>query len=464
MLRHQILYFVFVVCFQTILSSVMGVMVSSVSEERQRLRSDLIPSLLDLASHADSSLSTPATHSIGLLCGGSLSSKELDGVLNSNIVETLCTRLESESNEVDVLPTLHVLDRLCSGLKKVIKSEEPRTTGRDSEKNDDSFSLTRRCGFALALIEKAVLVVKKAVEGQQNEDKKTLQVQDKIGGMLVRHFSSSIHSSQKEIGEIGINLAAVRREMEAERETARKAEEERQREFSRKMREMEEMMSMNEKWIEEGRQREEEKKREEERKRKEEEEERRRNVKEGAAAIEVFARDKFTVSGNVFTKTVQDCSSLFSIIFGAVVVRITFIVRQSSSPYFPVGIISPNMVEQAIPSIGNFSNLKGAASWCISPSGRYARQNYKGSHPNSACIAVTDGQRVVIEADGRVGKRTLKMSQDGETQPAFFSNIPVPFRFGILLYNVGNSVEIVSTEVLKETSIIGGSLEVVVDE
>ncbi|KAK2944179.1 hypothetical protein BLNAU_20926 [Blattamonas nauphoetae] len=73
------------------------------------------------------------------------------------------------------------------------------------------------------------------------------------------------------------------------------------------------------------------------------------------------------------------------------------------------------------------------------------------------------GQRVVMEADGREGKRTLKLSQDGETQPVFFSNIPVPFRFIVHPYDGGNSVEIVSTEVLREPSMVGGNSKVVMD-
>ncbi|KAK2951207.1 hypothetical protein BLNAU_13823 [Blattamonas nauphoetae] len=449
-----------------ILSSVIGVMVTSVSEGRPRLRSDLIPSLLTLSSHADISLSTPATHSLGLLCGGSLSSMEVEGVLNSGIIETLCTRIESESNAVDLLPTLHVLDRLCSGLQSHHDNEQL------SESKEDQFSLTRRCEFALSRIEKAVLGLEKSVGGKIVCDDKARILQDRVGGMIVRHFQSSIHSSQKEIGVIGIDLAAVRREMEAERtilhqereaerremeaelETVRKVEEERQREFSRKMREMEEMKRMNEKWIEEGRQREEEKKREEE--------ERRRSVKEGAASIEVF-QDKFTLAGKVFTKSENSCSSIFTISFGQVVVRITFIVRSWNRNTFDVGLIAADMVEQATSSVGSYSNLKRAASWHLYPSRRFARQNNKDSHKGSACQAVADGQRVVLEADGRERKRTLKLSQDGETQPAFFSNIPVPFRFGIEMYNAGASVEIVSSEVLKEPSMVGGSLEVVMD-
>ncbi|KAK2943748.1 hypothetical protein BLNAU_21351 [Blattamonas nauphoetae] len=256
--------------------------------------------------------------------------------------------------------------------------------------------------------------------------------------------------STKEIGAIGIDLAAVRREMEAERVKEKE-------EFVRKMREMEEMKKANEELIEEGRQR-----REEERMRKEEEE-RRRNVKEGAVAIEVFAQDKFTVSGNMFTKSVTDFSSLFSHSFGPVIVRITFVIRKCTNQLFLVGLIAPNMVEQATPTQGWFANLKGAAGWEISPSFRYVRQNGKEYHKGTACKVETVGQRVVIEADGREGKRTVKLAQDGETQPVFFSNIPVPFRFGIQMHSSGDSVEIVSSEVLKEPAMVGGSLKVVMD-
>ncbi|KAK2953822.1 hypothetical protein BLNAU_11225 [Blattamonas nauphoetae] len=474
-------------------------MVTSVSEGRPRLRSDLIPSLLALSSHADSSLSIPATHSLGLLCGGSLSCVEVEGVLSSGIVERLCTRIESgsedesESGSVDVLPTLVVLDRLCSGLRSHIDSEQHSKSNdkKNEEWREDSFSLTRRCGFALARIEKAVLTLGHSLGGR-GADERTHQLQEKVGGIAFRHFSSSIPSpSQKEIGAFGIDLAAVRREMEEkmkqmeeerekdkkerekekrememrekEREMAvKKAEEERQREFSRKMREMEEMKRMNEKWIEEGRQREEEKKREEERKRKEEEE-RRRNVKEGAAAIEVFQQDKFTLAGNVFTKTCgRSYHSLLSHSFGVGVVRITFIIRAINGS-FCFGLISTDLTEQTTTGQKWFMSLIGGAGWNCHSNCRYSEQNGKESHDGSACKAGAVGQRVVMEADGREGKRTLKLSQDGETQPVFFSNIPVPFRFGLFMYESGASVEIVSTEVLQEPSLVGGSLEVVMD-
>ncbi|KAK2944160.1 hypothetical protein BLNAU_20907 [Blattamonas nauphoetae] len=391
------------------------------------------------------------------------------------------------------------MDCVCSGssvdgLRSYIDNEQhtKSTAKKNEEWKEDSFSLTRRCGFALARIEKAVLMLENRVGGQMDCDTKTRTMQEKIGGMIVRHFRSSIQSCEKEIGAIGIDLAAVRREMDAEREkekremekrekeremAARKAEEERQREFSRKMREMEserekekremeEMKRMNEKWIEDGRRKEEESKREEERKRdaerkreeerkRKEEEERRRNVKKGAAAIEVFQQDRFTLAGNMFTKTGSGNFHLLSHSFGAVVVRITFIIRAIKSE-FDFGVISTDLTEQAKTAQKWFMDMKGGAGWNFHSNYRYSRQNGSYSHKGSACKAGGVGQRVVMEADGRVGKRTLKLSQDGETQPVFFSNIPVPFRFVVLPWDEENSVEIVSTEVLREPSIVGG--------
>ncbi|KAK2953808.1 hypothetical protein BLNAU_11211 [Blattamonas nauphoetae] len=420
-------------------------MVTSVSEGRPRLRSDLIPSLLALSSHSDSSLSTPATRSLGLLCGGSLSCVEVEGVLSSGIVERLCTRIESgsedesESGSVDVLATLVVLDQLCSGLRSHIDNEHrsESTDQKNEEWKEDSFSLTRRCGFALARIEKAVLTLGHSL-GRQSADERTRQFQEKVGGVILRHFSSSVQSpSEKEIGSIGIDLAAVRREMDDKMRQMEAEREKEKAEFSRKMREMEEM--------------------------KREEEERRRNAKEGAAAIEVFQQDKFTLAGNVFTNTESSSyHHLLSHSFGADVVRITVIIRTiNGSLYY--GLISTDLTEQAKTAQSWFMNMKGGAGWNCHSNYRYSEQNGNSSHKGSACKTGAAGQRVVMEADGREGKRTLKLSQDGETQPVFFSNIPVPFRFVVHPYVKGNSVEIVSTEVLGEASMVGGSLEVVMD-
>ncbi|KAK2943202.1 hypothetical protein BLNAU_21882 [Blattamonas nauphoetae] len=121
------------------------------------------------------------------------------------------------------------------------------------------------------------------------------------------------------------------------------------------------------------------------------------------------------------------------------------------------GLISTDLTEQAKTEQKWFLSMKGGAGWNCDSSCRFSRQNGSLSHSGSACKAGSVGQRVVMEADGREGKRTLKLSQDGETQPVFFSNIPVPFRFIVLPHSEGNSAEIVSTEVLREPSMVGGT-------
>ncbi|KAK2959015.1 hypothetical protein BLNAU_6031 [Blattamonas nauphoetae] len=443
---------------------------------------------------------------------------EMEGVLSSGIVERLCTRIESDSREVDLEPTLLVLDRLCSGLKKMIssssqprESEEAKPKGMDEQHEpfamSDRFSLVQRCGFALTRIEQAVVTFGRSLEKFEC-DEQVRVVQDRVGGIVFRHFSSSIASSfPKKIGAIGIDLAAVRREMddrmkqietdqeilrierekekrtmelrENERErAAQKAEEERQRAFLRKMREMqterekekremEEMKRMNERLIEKGRQQEEKDKAEERRRKEEErirkeEEERRRNLKRGAAAIEVFQQDKFTVAGNVFRKTADDNYHLLSHSFGAVVVRFTFIIRAISASW-SFGVISADLTEQAKTSQKWFVNMRRGAGWDCYSDQRYSIQNGKSSYQGTACKVGAVGQRVVLEADGRDGKRTLRLSLNGETQPVFFSNTPVPFRFVVDPWRSGDSVEIVSTEVLREASMVGGSFEVKMD-
>ncbi|KAK2946814.1 hypothetical protein BLNAU_18272 [Blattamonas nauphoetae] len=427
---------------------------------------------------------------------------ELEGVLSSGIVERLCTRIETKSSELDVLPTLLVLDTFCSVLKQIISSYS-QSNESDAQKDwerhfqnevlsiSNHISNVESCEQALSRIEQATLTFGRSFQNIENIEniengEKTRKLQDMVGGMILRYFRTSIQSPSKgEIGKGGFDLAAVRREMEdklrrieaeiekekedmeAAREAARKAEEERQREFSRKMREMEETKKLLEKWIEEGKQREEEKKREEERQREEEkqreEEERRRMSKEGAAAIEVFQQDKFTLLGNKFTRTDSGWKTLLSHSFGPHVVRMTFIIRSVGDSFFFVGLISAALTEQAKTFDNPVGNLKGGAGWVLHPSHLSAYQNEREHHSGSAYKAVVDGQRVVLEADGREGKRTLKLSQDGETQPVFFSNIPVPFRLAFQMSSDKNSVQIVSTEVFSEPSMVGGSLEVMMD-
>ncbi|KAK2956470.1 putative Protein kinase domain containing protein [Blattamonas nauphoetae] len=181
----------------------------------------------------------------------------------------------------------------------------------------------------------------------------------------------------------------------------------------------------------------------------------------GAPAIELFDQNELTVSGNVFTKSQSSFSSLVSFEFGAEVARLSLTIRKGPNNFFAVGIIASSLSNEALTKY--FPNLKGGAGWDLFPHWRYAEQNWKETNYGSACLEGREGQRVVLEADGREGKRTLKLSQDGETQPVFFTNIPVPFRFAVCICEKNNAFEIESAEVVSAPQMVGGRKSVKMD-
>ncbi|KAK2952684.1 putative Thymidine kinase 1 [Blattamonas nauphoetae] len=183
----------------------------------------------------------------------------------------------------------------------------------------------------------------------------------------------------------------------------------------------------------------------------------------GAAAIELFDQTMWTVSENVFTKIhFFQYDSLISFEFGADVARLSLTIRKGPNNYFAVGIISSNLSNEVLTDY--FPNLKGGAGWELSPNRRWTKQNMKFTNDGSACLRGRAGQRVVLEADGREGKRTLKLSQDGETQPVFFTNIPVPFRFAVCIFDETDAVEIESVSVVSSPQMVGGTIDVAMDE
>ncbi|KAK2949760.1 putative Cyclin-dependent kinase 2 [Blattamonas nauphoetae] len=182
----------------------------------------------------------------------------------------------------------------------------------------------------------------------------------------------------------------------------------------------------------------------------------------GAAVIELFDQGHWTVSGNVITKSWNSINSLVSFSFGAVVARLSLTIRKGPNSTFAVGIISSGLCNKALTT--SFRNLKGGAGWNLLPDYRNTAQNWKDTNRQSACLEGREGQRVVLEADGREGKRTLKLSQDGETQPTFFTNIPVPFRFAVCIWTENDAVEIESVSVVSSPQMVGGRIAVAMDE
>ncbi|KAK2952699.1 putative protein kinase [Blattamonas nauphoetae] len=182
----------------------------------------------------------------------------------------------------------------------------------------------------------------------------------------------------------------------------------------------------------------------------------------GAAAIELVNQLDYEISGNIFRKIQNPDSSILSFEFGAVVARLSLTISPGPTNGATVGIVSSNLSNEALAAY--FPKLKGGAGWNLEKERRCAGQNKKVTRGRPACLAGRAGQRVVLEADGREGMRTLKLSQDGETQPVFFTNIPVPFRFAVNIWTPEDAVEIESVEVVDEPQMVGGRKSLPMDE
>ncbi|KAK2959796.1 hypothetical protein BLNAU_5285 [Blattamonas nauphoetae] len=100
------------------------------------------------------------------------------------------------------------------------------------------------------------------------------------------------------------------------------------------------------------------------------------HIKIGAAVIEHFKRDEWTVSGNVFTKAQKSYASLVSFDFGEVVARLSLTIGSRPSDNFAVGIISSSLINESLTTY--FPLLKGGAAWDLFPSFRGAMQNDVG--------------------------------------------------------------------------------------
>ncbi|KAK2959732.1 hypothetical protein BLNAU_5221 [Blattamonas nauphoetae] len=188
----------------------------------------------------------------------------------------------------------------------------------------------------------------------------------------------------------------------------------------------------------------------------------RQTLRFGGQAIE-FVSPSITRYGNTFShSTSLQTGSLLSFEFGSVVARFTFILGTQQPVNTNFGIVAHFQTAAAIHT--NFASIKGGAAWTIRSDHMSMYMNNTWFHQGTACLEGSVGQKIVLEADGREGKRTLKLSQDGETQPTFFSHIPVPFRFAVAMLEQRESVTIVSLEVLDEPQMGGGTIEVPMDE
>ncbi|KAK2946188.1 hypothetical protein BLNAU_18864 [Blattamonas nauphoetae] len=393
-----------------------------------------------------------------------MSGGDVEGVLNSGVVEGLCKQSSMIVSCGDGigrgcgLSVLKSLDSLCMGLKYFLRNDEQskKTEAKKKmnegkkEESESRYSVVNRSRAALSEIEwtlRSMIVEIGREEERGGEDEGRSEIGKLVGWILIRHFPSSfVGLGEKKEGVIGIDVERLRVEMEEnekrrkkmneerrkkEREEWKQKEEERRKEFERQMAELQAERETNQHLIKEGLERQ-----------KEKEEERRRQSKVGAAVIELFHSSNYSLSGNMFTKQKIDGGCLVSFEFGAVVARLSLIVGSISANHM-IGVISSALAANA--QTTSFYNLKGGAGgWDLHPSTPRAWLNANASSYNVACLAGAAGQRVVIEADGREGRRTVRMSQDGQTQPTFFTNIPVPFRFAVYIHVHNDSVTIES--------------------
>ncbi|KAK2962494.1 hypothetical protein BLNAU_2326 [Blattamonas nauphoetae] len=482
-------------------TGLVGVVVSGASLPVRGRVSSLLPSLLGLITKMENGIGEAATRAIGHLCSVCLSSNEVDLILSNGVVEGLCSQCmnlitssrRSGSCHAQTVSLLRGLDTFCTGLAEFISKEKEkqenekqtnksrtqnRLEGISENEEESEFSLLSRSSTALSLIETTLNEMLTELQRQKQPaelDRPGKELRKEVAGFLIEHFPHTVvPRSSKQEGVIGLDLAWERQKMEEQLQTMMREMEEKdhlrglerekeREEFQKKMEELNRMkesveaeQEKNQELIEQGR-----KWAETDRKR-QEEEERQNRYQIGAAAIQFCNHDHWRVSGDVFTRFENYDDSILSFEFGAEVVRLSLTITNGSGIGFQIGIISSAIVANALTR--KFTSLKGGAGWNLHPYIRYVSQNSSHTNYGSAFLGGNVGQRVVLEADGREGKRTLKLSQDGETAPVFFTNIPVPFRFAVSIENKNDSIEIESVEIVDEPQMVGGTIPVIMDE
>ncbi|KAK2942938.1 hypothetical protein BLNAU_22149 [Blattamonas nauphoetae] len=179
--------------------------------------------------------------------------------------------------------------------------------------------------------------------------------------------------------------------------------------------------------------------------------------KTGADAIELFDEDFIIKTGNTFTlrqrpenkQTNFIPKTLFSPLISSDVAQLSFTITHSYREYF-IGAVSAHLVYTGT-QIDIFIEEHGTATW---------GQDYTPPAPAQANAAPPPQRQtiqVVLEADCRDGKRTIKLLDDGAVISAFFTNLPLPFRFAITLRHPSVSVTTHSLTFTTKPTLKGGT-------
>ncbi|KAK2961584.1 hypothetical protein BLNAU_3382 [Blattamonas nauphoetae] len=180
--------------------------------------------------------------------------------------------------------------------------------------------------------------------------------------------------------------------------------------------------------------------------------------KTGADAIEIFDEDFIIKTGNTFTlrqrpeneETNFIPKTLFSPLISSDVAQISFTFTHSFNGY-RYGAVSPHLVDTGTQAFF-WKETRGRAFWGL---------NYSPPAPAQANGAPLRRytKEIVLEADCRVGRRTLKLLVDGKVNSDFYVNLSLPFRFAITLHHPSVSVTIHSLSFSERPTLKGGKNE-----
>ncbi|KAK2959006.1 hypothetical protein BLNAU_6022 [Blattamonas nauphoetae] len=179
--------------------------------------------------------------------------------------------------------------------------------------------------------------------------------------------------------------------------------------------------------------------------------------KTGADAIELFDEDFIIKTGNTFTlrqrpeneQTNFIPKTLFSPIISSDVAQLSFTITHSYFGYF-IGVVSPHLVDFGTQD-DVFDEEHGTATW---------GEDYTPPAPAQANAAppLQQIQQLVIEADCRERRQTLKTLENGKVNPGFYSDLSLPFRFAITLRHPSVSVTIHSLSFTAKPTLKGGAM------
>ncbi|KAK2951636.1 hypothetical protein BLNAU_13375 [Blattamonas nauphoetae] len=178
--------------------------------------------------------------------------------------------------------------------------------------------------------------------------------------------------------------------------------------------------------------------------------------KQGADAIEIFDEDFIIKTGNTFTLRQRPENevtnfipkTLFSPIISSDVAQLSFTVTHSNDG-FRFGATSAHLIDTGTQEFF-WKEKSGNAGW----GGYYeppAVFQANGAPPQRHTV------KFLLEADCRVGQRTLKLSDNEAVHSDFYKNLPRLFRFVITLHHPSVSVTIHSLSFTAKPTLKGGT-------